>query len=64
MGHAINPRTQRAATVKTLETSPKTNVNLLQEIAPQVRVGFVSPCQTLERCRVICRSFLVKIVLG
>jgi len=38
---AIDPGAKRAAAIKAVETSPQRDVNFLQQVAPQVRVGLV-----------------------
>jgi hypothetical protein len=46
---AIDPCTQRAATVEAGEAAPKREMNLLQQVATAVAVWLVGSCQPIER---------------
>src|ERR1039457_3852501 len=54
---SIDPGAQRASVVETGETSPESNVNLLQQVAARLVVGLVGASQAFECCAIRHYSF-------
>jgi hypothetical protein len=63
VGHAIHPCSQRASRLIALEAAPERHVDFLNQVAPLLGVGFMSPTETLQRRAVRAGGVLVKHVL-
>ena len=48
MGYAIDPRPQTAPSVVRGKTPPDCDVDLLQEVLPQIGISLVTFCETLD----------------
>jgi hypothetical protein len=59
MGYAIDPGTQGAAAIEAPQAYPQGEMNFLQQVAAQLRIGFVSARQTGKRCTELQHELLV-----
>src|SRR5262245_44607357 len=59
---AINPCSKRTARLITIETSPHSEVNFLEQVSPLFRVGFVHASETAEGGAVSGRNFAVQAI--
>lgn len=60
--HSIDPGLQAALGIKQAEASPQLNVNLLQQVMPPVRVGFVASGEPPYGRAELGAGFLVQLV--
>lgn len=63
MRNAIDPGSQGAAPVETFEAAPQGEVNFLEQVAPILGIGFVSPREPLERGTERGGGLAVKVLL-
>src|SRR5262245_24922154 len=62
VGHAVYPCAKRASPVEGLEALPQGDVDLLQQIARFVRIGFVDFHQALKRRSKVARGLDIQLV--
>jgi hypothetical protein len=61
---AVNPGSQRTSFFVTLETSPQSEMDFLEQVEAFVRIGFVGAYQPVQ-CRAIrCHRFAVEVILA
>ena len=61
--HAIEPGAERASPIKSAEAPPQGDVNLLQQVAPQIGITLVSASQPLQRGSIRLNRLLIELVL-
>jgi len=61
--HPIDPRAKRASRFVLFQAEPESEMNLLKQIPPLIRIRFVSPRNPLKRGAVCLRRFLVEFFL-
>src|SRR6266540_4329178 len=61
--HPVDPCPERALAIERRQAPPGRKMNLLEKIAPFLRVGFVRSCKALESCAEGAEYLLVEIVL-
>ncbi len=64
MGHAINPRSQRATPIERGKTAPDRDVYILQQIAATVGIRFIRPGQPIEGRTKCLYGFPIALVLA
>ena len=63
MRHAIYPGAERAIYAEAFEVPPEREMNLLQEVAPLVRIRLVATRQTVQSRGILCRGPFTQVIL-
>ena len=63
MRHAIYPGAGRAIRAEAFEAPPQREMDLLQEVAPLVRIRLVATRQTAQSRAILCRGPFIQVIL-